>query len=87
MMRRQILITENDMAATRQVPPDDLGQELERTEVVGDGEVPPEVVINGPTARVPDLERGGHRSLHGRVPGEADVAAKRISVVAPVGTP
>ena len=99
MMPRQIRVTENDLAALEALiihgrvslrrdvcHLDDLGHELERAEVVADGEVPPDVVTMNSTARVRDLSTGATAVYTVVFPPEADVASNRISVLAPVGT-
>ena len=98
-MQGQIRVTENDMAALEALiiqgrassrrdmyHLDDLGQELERAEVVADGEMPPDVVTMNSTARVRDLSTGATAVYTVVFPAEADVASNRISVLAPVGT-
>jgi regulator of nucleoside diphosphate kinase len=99
MMQGQIRVTENDMAALEALiihgraalrrdmyHLDDLGQELERAEVVADGEVPPDVMTMNSTARVRDLSTGATAVYTVVFPADADVASNRISVLAPVGT-
>ena len=99
MMQGQIRVTENDMAALEALiihgrvslrrdmyHLEDLGQELERAEVVADGEVPPDVVTMNSTARVRDLTTGATAVYTVVFPADADVASNRISVLAPVGT-
>ena len=99
MMQGQIRVTENDMAALEALiiqgrassrrdmyHLDDLGQELERAEVVADAEIPSDVVTMNSTARVRDLSTGVTAVYTVVFPAEADVASNRISVLAPVGT-
>ena len=99
MMQGRVRVTENDMAALEALiihgrassrgdmyHLDDLGQELERAEVVADREVPQDVVTVNSTARVRDLSTGATAVYTVVFPADADVASNRISVLAPLGT-
>jgi regulator of nucleoside diphosphate kinase len=99
MTRRRILITEEDMARLKDLVGrgraapgrdqghlDELDRELGRAELVAAGDVPPDVVTMHSTVSVRDLDTGAHSVYTVVFPVEADIAAKRISVLAPVGT-
>ena len=63
---------------------DDLLYELDRARIVKDGQVPPDVVRMGSIVRY----RTGRddRTVTLSYPAEADIAARRISILTPVGT-
>jgi len=63
-----------------------LQSELERARVLLRAETPTDVVTMHSEVRVLDLESGDRSDYALVFPGEADVSAKRISVVAPLGT-
>ena len=65
---------------------DDLEHELERAIVVRSGEVPHDVVTMNSRVRVRDLNSGHELTYQIVFPKDADVANKRISVLAPIGT-
>lgn len=75
-------------AATRhdQEHLDELGAELDRAVVLAPAEMPPNVVTMHATVHVLDLASGRRQELVLVTPGEADVSARRISVLAPLGT-
>ncbi len=65
---------------------DELEQELDRAIVARESEIPSDIVTMNSRVRVRDLN-SGHEFVYQIVfPREADVAANRISVLAPIGT-
>jgi regulator of nucleoside diphosphate kinase len=65
---------------------DILERELDRAEVVGADQVPPDVVTMNSTVRIRDLD-SGEESVYTLVyPQDAEISANRISVLAPIGT-
>jgi len=84
-MLRNLLATR---AATRhdQEHLQELGIELDRAVVLAPGEVPANVVTMNATVRVLDLESGERQELTLVSPAEAEIKARRISVLAPIGT-
>jgi len=64
----------------------DLQNELDRAQVVPSQEVPPDVVTMHSQTRVLDLDTGEEMLFRLVFPGEADVDAGQISVLAPLGT-
>ena len=99
MRDRSIVVTEVDarrlrglLARQNQAPTRDrahlqvLKSELERARVVLSEEVPADVVTMHSEVRVRDLETGEQDNYTLVFPLEADVLAKRISVLAPLGT-
>jgi regulator of nucleoside diphosphate kinase len=65
---------------------DELASELERAFVVEPNELPHDVVTMHARVRVSDAMTGERRELVLVFPGQADVAAHRVSVLAPIGT-
>lgn len=65
---------------------DDLRGELERAQVVDAGDVPSDVVTVHSRVRVVDLTSGQSSDYTLVFPSDADVASRRISVLAPLGT-
>lgn len=65
---------------------DDLRVELERALVLDPSRLSPNVVTLYAAVRVRDLESGHRQELTLVSPGEANVSAGRISVLAPLGT-
>jgi regulator of nucleoside diphosphate kinase len=63
-----------------------LADELLRARVVPRAEIPPDVVTMNSTVRVRDLETGEEETYTLVYPGEADIEANKLSVLAPVGT-
>ncbi len=98
MRDRPIVITERDAARLRglvgvlahaqrdQDHLEELALELERARVVGRDEVPGDVVTMHARVQVSDLMTGERRELVLVFPGQADLAAQRVSVLAPMGT-
>jgi regulator of nucleoside diphosphate kinase len=64
----------------------DLGVELDRALVLAPGEMPANVVTMHAMVRVLDLQSGERQEVVLVSPAEADVKARRISVLAPLGT-
>jgi regulator of nucleoside diphosphate kinase len=95
---RPIVITKSDAAALRgllapraRVERDqdhlyELAAELERALIAEPGEAPDDVVTMHTRVHVFDLVSGERRELVLVFPGEADLSAGRISVLAPLGT-
>lgn len=65
---------------------DELRVELERAQVLGIDEIPHDVVTMHRKLRVRDLHSGEHQELTLVSPVKANVAARRISILAPLGT-
>ncbi len=65
---------------------EDLDFELERAVVVDTVDMPPNVVSMQSRVRVADLDSGQRHEFVLVFPSEANVAANRISVLAPLGT-
>ena len=99
MRRPAIVVTEADarrlrglLAARRasgfrdEAHLDDLASELERALLVSADAVPADVVVMDSAVRVRDLSNGEPREFTLVYPAEADLAAGRISVLAPLGT-
>ncbi len=98
MRDRDIYITESDAAKLRallatnthsgrnQPHLEALRAELERALVLEPHEVPTDVVTMNSRVRLLDVKSGGERELTLVFPTDADVGARRISVLAPLGT-
>lgn len=98
MRDHPILITELDAAKLRgllaafatarrdQGHLEELTLELERAFVVEPSELPRDVVTMHTRVRVTDLMTGEPHELVLVFPGQADVGAQRVSVLAPIGT-
>jgi regulator of nucleoside diphosphate kinase len=65
---------------------DELALELERAVVVEPGELPRDVVTMHARVQVADLTTGERQELMLVFPGQADMGARRLSVLAPIGT-
>jgi regulator of nucleoside diphosphate kinase len=63
-----------------------LAEELENAEVVEPDAVPPNVVTMRSRIQVLDMVKGDQATYTLSYPAEADVAAGRLSVLAPIGT-
>ncbi len=98
-MTRKIVVTDNDRRrlgtlldkSARDALVDqrylyDLGQELERAEVVEPQNVPADVITMNSTIRVRDLDGGDIEEYTLVYPERADVEENRISILSPVGT-
>ena len=99
MRERPIVVTESDERRLRELLEGqseaplldqahllELTSELERALVLQADEVPPDVITMHSRVRVLDLERCRRTDFTLVFPLEADVRAKRISVLAPLGT-
>jgi regulator of nucleoside diphosphate kinase len=98
MRKRPIVISEPDALKLRalltararserdQGHLEELRAELERALVTGSDQVPHDVITMHARVHVLDLESGARRELVLVFPAEADVHARRISVLAPLGT-
>jgi regulator of nucleoside diphosphate kinase len=98
MRNRPIFITEIDAAKLRgllaafataqrdQGHLEALALELERAIVVAPDELPRDVVTMHARVHMSDSMTGERRELVLVYPGQADVAAQRVSVLAPIGT-
>jgi len=63
-----------------------LQQELDRAELRAPKNIPPDVITMNSTVRLTDLDTGEEMIVSLVFPNEADLAAQKISVLAPVGT-
>jgi regulator of nucleoside diphosphate kinase len=74
-------------SAARRTPAlaDQLLEELDRAEIVGSAEMPPDVVTIGNAATYRDETTGREQTVTLALPGEADIALGRISVLTPIG--
>jgi regulator of nucleoside diphosphate kinase len=63
----------------------DLNQELNRAEIVPDGQVPPDVITMDSTARLMDLDTERELEFTLVYPDDADMDENKISVLAPIG--
>jgi regulator of nucleoside diphosphate kinase len=98
-MRRTIKITKDDIVRLSSLVEswryhrgsdrehlDALAEELDRAEVVGSGELPPDVVAMNSRVTVTDLDTGHRHDYQIVFPGHADFSEGKISVLAPIGT-
>lgn len=99
MRERPIVVTESDERKLRrllggqservlhdQAHLQELRSELERARIVRAQELPTDVITMHSRVRVLDLQRRTRSDITMVFPFEADVTAKRISVLAPLGT-
>lgn len=99
MRNRSIVVTESDARLLRallaaraekskrdQEHLKELSSELERALVLESGQVPADVITMRTRVRVLDLTSGERREFVLVFPMDADLAANRISVLAPLGT-
>ncbi|MGE0582737.1 MAG: nucleoside diphosphate kinase regulator [Steroidobacteraceae bacterium] len=84
--RLRALLGARDDSAHDQAHLDELRAELERAIVRLADEVPADVITMQARVRVRDLATGREDEYTLVLPAEADVAARRISVLAPLGT-
>jgi regulator of nucleoside diphosphate kinase len=63
-----------------------LRRELNRADVHSPQEMPSDVITMNTTARFRNVDSGETREMSLVYPGEADVAAGRVSILAPVGS-
>jgi regulator of nucleoside diphosphate kinase len=99
MKTRDIVVTEYDRARLRELialvgkhPRHGLGDlqalqsELDRAQIVADGDIPDDVIKLQSHAELIDLDTGERIDFTLVLPGEADVDEGRISIFAPMGT-
>jgi regulator of nucleoside diphosphate kinase len=98
MRNRQIVVTQKDAHRLRALLAgfapsgrdhdhlQELGLELERAQVLDRDEVPADVVTMQSQVRVLDLTSNERREVALVYPVDANVAANRVSVLAPLGT-
>jgi regulator of nucleoside diphosphate kinase len=98
MAHRQIVVTQQDARRLRSLlvsrarverdeeHVEELAYELEQALVLASEEVPAQVVTMQSRVRVLDLVTGERREFALVFPAEADPAANRVSVLAPLGT-
>jgi regulator of nucleoside diphosphate kinase len=98
MRNRQVIVTQRDAARLRALLSayersardeehlDELALEIERAAVLEEAQVPPGVVTMHARIRVLDLATGERRDVVLVYPNESDIAANRVSVLAPLGT-
>lgn len=84
--RLRALLGAQDDSAHDQAHLHELKAELERAIVRLADEVPPDVITMQARVRVRDLATGREDEYTLVLPAEADIAARRISVLAPLGT-
>ncbi len=84
---RRIIITEHDYALLRRLAiHPQLAAELNAADVVDPASVPPDVVTMNSRVLFEDETIGECREVTIVFPQDSDAAAKRVSVLAPVGT-
>jgi regulator of nucleoside diphosphate kinase len=100
MERRPIVITEQDLAHLRKLIElarqpgsgaalatlEELEAELARAQVVPSDDIPHDVITMNSTACLLDLDTGEEEVYTLVFPQQADIAAQKISVLAPIGT-
>ncbi|MBC8869410.1 MAG: nucleoside diphosphate kinase regulator [Planctomycetes bacterium] len=64
----------------------DLRSELQRAVIVDSDEVPYDVITMNSTVRLRDLDTGEVETYTLVYPGQADIAANKLSILAPIGT-
>lgn len=86
MQQTNLTIGKSDFARLMAIrPPDDLRAELERAIVVEDDLIHPDVVTMGARVRYAEHETGNCREVEIVFPEQAQPAAGKVSVFAPVG--
>lgn len=86
MQQNNLIIRESDFVRLMAIqPPDDLRDELERAIVIPDDSIPADIVTMGSRVRYTEQETGNSRQVEIVYPEEADPAASKVSVFAPVG--
>ena len=83
---RELLARQSETSSLDQVHLQQLQSELERARVLLWEETPTDVVTMHSEVRVLDLESGDQSEYTLVFPLEADVSARRLSVLAPLGT-
>src|SRR5689334_18954496 len=84
--RLRQLLNDRDVAERDQEHLHELAAELERAHVLESARVPADVVTMGSHVQVLDRASGQRREYIPVFPAEADLAARRISILAPLGT-
>jgi regulator of nucleoside diphosphate kinase len=84
--RLRQLLRSRDATARDQEHLHELSAELERAHVLESARVPTDVVTMGSRVQVLDRASGQRREYILAFPADADLAARRISVLAPLGT-
>lgn len=83
---RELLAQQSETAIRDQVHLQQLQSELERALVLTWAETPTDIVTMHSEVRILDLESGDQSDYTLVFPLEADVSARRLSVLAPLGT-
>lgn len=98
MTNRQVVVTQRDAARLRALVAsyarsgrdnehlEELALEIERASVLEPQQVPADVVTMHARVQVLDLATGDRREVVLVYPAESDIAANRVSVLAPLGT-
>lgn len=63
-----------------------LRQELDRATIMPSDKIPPQIITMHSRARLKDMDSGEEMVYTLVFPGEADTAANKVSILAPVGT-
>jgi regulator of nucleoside diphosphate kinase len=84
---RRIIVTEHDYSLLRRLAKHpQLAAELNAADVVDPASVPPDVVTMNSRVLFEDETTGERREITIVFPQDSDASAKRVSVLAPVGT-
>lgn len=82
----QLLVSEMAEAIGKKSYLNDLRSELSRAEIVDSGEVPHDVITMNSTVRLRDVDTEEVETYTLVYPRQADIAAGRLSILAPIGT-
>ena len=86
MQQTNLIISERDFVRLMAIqPPPDLRAELERAIVIPDDSMKTDIVTMGSRVRYTEHETGNSREIEIVFPEEAEAAAGKVSVFAPVG--
>jgi len=86
MQQTNLIISEMDFVRLMAIqPPPDLRAELERAIVIPDDSMKTDIVTIGSRVRYTEHETGNSREIEIVFPEEAEAAAGKVSVFAPVG--
>ena len=86
MQQTNLIISEMDFVRLMAIqPPPDLRAELERAIVIPDDSMKTNIVTMGSRVRYTEHETGNSREIEIVFPEEAEAAAGKVSVFAPVG--
>lgn len=86
MQQTNLIISEMDFVRLMAIqPPPDLRAELERAIVIPDDSMKTDIVTMGSRVRYTEHETGNSRKIEIVFPEEAEAAAGKVSVFAPVG--